>query len=68
MSWLVQGKGLSAALVVDALFQRGVEPHSIYQKGDLAAPAGSLAPAALLKRRRKHKRKYKNAGQVISNI
>ena len=48
MSWLVQGKGLSAALVVDALFQRGVEPHTIYQKGDLAAPAGSLAPAALL--------------------
>ena len=48
MTFLIKGRGLSAALMVDALLTHGVSPESIWAQGRLTSPAGSLAPAALL--------------------
>ena len=45
MTFLIKGRGLSAALMVDALPTHGVSPESIWAQG-LISPAGSLAPAA----------------------
>lgn len=48
MRFLVHGRGLAAALTIDALVSEGVAPEEIWTTGTLAPPAGSLAPAALL--------------------
>ena len=48
MTFLIKGRGLSAALMVDALLTHGVSPDAIWAQGHLTSPAGSLAPAALL--------------------
>ena len=48
MSFLIQGRGLAAALTVDALLNEGISATEIWVKGELTPPAGSLAPAALL--------------------
>ena len=48
MSFLIHGRGLAAALTVDALLAEGVAPSQIWVEGELNPPAGSLAPAALL--------------------
>ena len=48
MTFLIKGRGLSGALMVDALLTHGVSPDAIWAQGHLTSPAGSLAPAALL--------------------
>ncbi len=48
MTFEIKGRGLSAALMVDALLSHGVSPDTIWVNGILEPPAGSLAPAALL--------------------
>ena len=48
MSFLIHGRGLAAALTIDALLTEGITPSQIWVEGELSPPAGSLAPAALL--------------------